>query len=267
MKTKNCANRLVLAALLACSAIRSRADDLTTSDGKIFQNIEIRELDNESITFSHSQGASRIPLKEFPVEVQLRYSPIGLFLELRRTRAELEKAREELRAVRAESAKWVQPQNVGGGEKDSRTQLPLASKEKPRRPLAELPAVQPHTTVSADEIVQQYRTDPGGAELRYRRKSFRIQGKVERFEERMFFRKTAVILESQERPYRIVCELPFPEEFTAVFGRKGGQLLVGVAKSGREVRLMEIGELLVVEGRCLGLKGAEITFSQCVRIP
>ncbi len=75
---------LTLALSLPFGGNGLRAEDLATSDGRVFRNIEIRDLDYESITVSHTGGVTKIPLKDLPSDTQKRFSPLELFKELRR---------------------------------------------------------------------------------------------------------------------------------------------------------------------------------------
>lgn len=109
--------------------------------------------------------------------------------------------------------------------------------------------------------------DPRAADLRYRQKVFHLQGRVERFDEKPFVRRFAVVLETQGRLEGVVWEFLFREEFKAVFTTEAGRALVGVTTSGRKVRLMEVGEVVLLKGKCSGRQSrGAVAFSQCERV-
>ncbi|MBM3838477.1 MAG: hypothetical protein FJ398_11025 [Verrucomicrobia bacterium] len=254
---------LVFALAWVLGISSARGEDLTTLSGKVFRDVQIQDVDCDAITLSHREGASRILLADLPVEVRKRFSPSELLRELRLKTAELEKIKREITTVRGEAAKVA--------EEPRRSSTRAASPADPGRvtpvrtvpPISSLPELKNSDVVAVEEIAQHYKTEPRSADARYRRKVFRIQGRIERFDEKLFVRKTEVFLGSPEGTQRVVCELPFPEEFNAVYSTKGGQVLVGVSGNRREVRLLEVGESVIFEGKCAGLQGGGIVFTQC----
>ena len=266
MKRSHASGILPLAFALAFWCNGARAEDLTTASGKVFKNIEIRELNSDSITVNHSGGVTKIPLNDLPSEIQKRFSAIELFKELRRTTGELERLRTELAATRREKAKLAQTGELSGRLAAEVNNAGGQHTAIPFPPITGLPQLQASDVVDADEITHHYKTDFRSADLRYKKKVFRVRGKIERFEEKPFVRKISVVFESAERFQRVVCELPFPDEFNALYSTKGGQVLVGIANSRREVRLMEVGETVVLTGLCAGLQRGGVFFSQCKRV-
>lgn len=263
MKKVGVRRKLVwLGAWMMCVA-SAQGEDLTISNGKVLRDVEIKDADCDSITVSHRGGTSRIPLADLPVEVRERFSPSELLRQLRLKTAELEKAKGELATVRGVAAKLASAAQLSARDVSSPPEATSATAVKPVLPISSLPDLKASDVVAADEIAQHYKTDPRSADLRYRKKVFRIQGKIERFDEKLFVRKTAVVLESPERFQRVVCEWPFPDEFNAVYSTKGGQVLVGVSGNRREVRLMGIGESVTFEGKCAGSQSGGIVFTQC----
>lgn len=255
------ANRLVLALAWVLWISGARGEDLTSLNGKVFRDVQIQDVDCDAITVSHRAGASRILLADLPAEVRRRFSPSELLRELRLKTAELETTKRELAAARGEAVKLAEatrPSSTRAAADPGRGTL-----AKPVPPISSLPDLRASDVVAAEDIAQHYKTDPRSADARYRRKVFRIQGRIERFDEKLFVRKTEVFLGSPEGSQRVVCESPFPDEFNAVYSTKGGQVLVGVRANRSEVRLMEVGESVVFEGKCAGLQGGGILFTQC----
>jgi hypothetical protein len=249
----------LLAPWLLCVA-GARGEDLTTLNGKVFRDVEIKDLDCEAITVSHRDGASRIPLVDLPAEIRKRFGPSELWRELRLRTAELESIKRELVTLRGERPRVAPPSSARTGSHSGPDRVVAV---KPVPPMSSLPELKTSDVVLVEEIGQHYKTDPRTADQRYRRKVFRIEGRIDRFEEKLFVRRTEIILSSPEGAQRVVCELPFPEEFNAVYSTKGGQVLVGVSGNRREVRLMEVGQSVIFEGKCAGLQNGGIVFAQC----
>lgn len=247
------------------SAFGARGEDLTTVNGKVLRDIEIQEVDCDSITIKHREGVSKIHLADLPSELRQRFSPAGLLQELRQKTAELEKLKSELASVRAAAASATRAAESSANLAAS-TRARTERLAKPMPPIASLPTLKGTDVVAAEDIVHYYSADPRSADLRYRKQAFRIQGKIERFEEKLFVRKTVIFLESPERAVRILCEFPFPDEFSAVYSTQNGQVLVGVSGTRRNVRLMELGESVTLEGKCAGLQNGAIVFNQCHRV-
>ena len=262
------AARTILTLVVTAAFCRDLAcgEDLATTSGKVFKNIEITELDSDSITVRHRDGLERILWKDLPEETRKRFSAGELWKELRQKSDEIEKLRGELAAARGEAQRLTRSAELSTGLFSATVEKTGRAAAKPMTPISALPALKASDVVSADEIALYYSADSRSADLRFRKKSFRVQGKIERFEERGFVRKIVVILDSPERSLRIFCDLPFAEEFSAVFSTKGGQVLVGVTSSRREVRLMEVGETVIFAGKCAGLQNRGIVFSQCERV-
>ena len=123
--------------------------------------------------------------------------------------------------------------------------------------------MRPDEIVDAVELVQQFKNDPPGADQRYRKKTFRVKGVIERFEPKMFVRKYDVILESPDRFVRVVAAFDYPNEYRTVFTTQRGQTLVGKAAENKEVTLMRAGQALVLLGKCKGARDTEIVFTGC----
>lgn len=251
-----------LIAILLLS-IPTRGDDLTTKSGKVFQNIEITDLDCDSITVSHKGGVTKIALQDLAPEIQKRFSPAELFKALRQKTAELDELRGRV------ASRQDKPETLGGKSAGTAALGPIGSElskdasAKLVPDLAGLPPLRETDVVAAEELAQYFKTDPRIAEARFKKKTFRIHGKVERFEERPFVRKVAVVFETSVRSAQIVCELQFPDEFSAVYGAKDGRVLVGIGKGRNQVRLMEVGDFVTMKGKCEGLHGVSVIISHC----
>jgi hypothetical protein len=88
----------------------SRADDpqtLATINGKRFEKVRVIEVTPTTITIIHSTGAARVPLTEFPPDVQKKYgydqAKAKAWLEEKAREERARRDREE--AMRAEAAR------------------------------------------------------------------------------------------------------------------------------------------------------------------
>jgi hypothetical protein len=66
----------ILCAILCtgtCLLVAARAEDLTTLSGRIYTNVEIRQIEPDGLTFRHDGGATKILFPDLPEEIQQRY--------------------------------------------------------------------------------------------------------------------------------------------------------------------------------------------------
>jgi hypothetical protein len=63
----------LLALLLACSVISSRAEDWTTRDGKTFRNVTVLSHDDAYVTIMHDDGGGRVALSQLDPTLQKRF--------------------------------------------------------------------------------------------------------------------------------------------------------------------------------------------------
>ena len=244
----------------------ARAEDLRLASGQTLKNIEVTHVGTDHIVVMSTAGTRKIPLSELPEAVRQRYSAEHLFVELTRQKSEFVRVKAELAAANQELAALKKTQTPTG-HKEGATPSPtstittaVSNRVVPR--LDGLPELTPDEVVSAEDLAAQYRLDPVGADRRYRMKTFRVQGRIERFEERLFIRSSDIILDSGERFLRVACNLPYPEDCKAVYCRQDGQKLVGISAKG-ERPLLQVGEAVVFRGRCVGVRNSAIVFQNC----
>lgn len=65
---------LVIAVLLTISATSLRADDWKTTDGKVYQNVQIVGLNPDAVTILHQDGGASVPLANLPADIQKRFN-------------------------------------------------------------------------------------------------------------------------------------------------------------------------------------------------
>lgn len=255
--------------LLSIGQASLLAEDLTTTSGRVLKNATVTNVVGDHLVIKHDGGSASVPVSELPPEIRRRYSAEQLFLELTQANAELAKVKAELAQAHAEIANSKANTQASGTKPATPTSAAVSSPgPAPVRivpPLAELPALKPGDVVPVADIVAHYKADPFGADGRYKKKTFRLQGTVERFEEKMFVRNTDIVLETPEKLLRVVCNVPFADEFKAVFSRQSGQKLVGLT-AGSERELLRVGESVIFQGKCAGLQNGAVVFHNCQRV-
>ena len=245
-----------------------RAEDITTVDGTTFKHAEVIQFEADQMVIRHDGGTNRISWKELEPGSQRRYQTEAQ----KQKETEIQKLKQDLARAEAEAARL--DQNEGPPRLKSSTPTGpsgpparLVTREEPAKPAAELPPLQPGETVDVAGLVQQFKNDPSGTELRYRKKIVRVQGVIERFEPRMFLRKYEVLLASPDRFVRVIAVFDYPDDFKTVYTRQRGQTLVGKPAENKEVTLMQSGQTLLFQGRCKHARDAEIVFTGCSIIP
>ena len=82
----------------------------------------------------------------------------------------------------------------------------------------------------------------------------------------MFRRQYEVILESPEKLMRVVLRFDYPDDYKSIYTIQNGQKLVGRPADNTVVTLMTVGDAALFQGRCKGLRDAEIVFTGCKTI-
>jgi len=234
------------------------SDDITTSGGKAFKNAEVIQFTGEGLTIKHDGGTNQLVWQELPATVRLRYQAEAR----KRKEQEIEKLKQDLARAEAEAAK------LGSGTAEN-TSPPVAkagktsAPDEAAKPIAGLALLKAGDVVDAADLVLQFKADSAAANQRYRKKTFRVRGVVERFEPKMFVRKYDVLLASTEKFVRLVVGFDYPDNLKAVYTIQHGQKLVGKPTDHSEVTLLKVGDPVVFEGKCQGLSDSEIVFSGC----
>jgi len=247
--------------LLACLGF-AVADDLSTLGGAAFKNAQVIRYDADGVVVKHDGGTNHIFWKDLPATARHRYQA-----EARKQKdEEIQKLKQDLARAEAEAAR-LKPDDgrpdTGKESKKPGDSTPLHSAGSSGRPVAELPPLKPDDIVDVLELVEQFKSDPPGAERRYRKKTFRVQGVIERFESRLFVRKYDVILESQDRFFRVVAAFDYPNDYMAIYSKQGGKTLVGKPAENKEITLMQAGQAVILQGTCRGARDTQIVFTGC----
>ncbi len=174
--------------------------------------------------------------------------------EIQQLKRQLEQAQKEIKVLKKELK--VQP--VGGA-------APVASAvpDKPLTPLATLPPLKPDETVDAAELARYFKEDPAGASQRFEGQNLRLKGTIARFDSTLFVRSYTVILDATDRLTYVTCQFNYPDGLLAVFPAEGGTRLVGRVSEKVHKTMLELGDAVVIRGRCTATKNGRVTLKGC----
>lgn len=247
--------------VLLAIATRGLAEDIVTTTGKVLKNAEIIKVETDSVTIKHSGGTERVPLAELPPAIQKKHGLDPQGAELRRKAEEVERLKNELSRAQTELKQLKQDNERLRTERAQ--MVPAPAPAKPSKPLVEVPPVKRDDVVDVRDLVLYYKTDPAAADARFKKKTFRITGTVERFNAKMFLRKYDVVLESPEKAIKVTGSFDYADNFNAVFTKERGQSLVALVGPNGEMNLMKVNDAVTLRGTCQGLSGPYVDFSGC----
>jgi hypothetical protein len=130
------------------------------------------------------------------------------------------------------------------------------------RSFASLAPLDKSTIVLATDLAAQYRGNPGMADERYRKHTFKVQGEIVGFEKPLMVRNYSILLKTAEPQTRVICDFYPPENFKAVYTINGGTALVGTLSDTR-VPIAKVGDNVMIEGKCKGLSGGGVKLTDC----
>jgi len=258
----------ILLLFLACAwvTVKLEAEDITTNDGRVFKNATVVKFDADGVVIRHDGGTKQVAWSELPAPLRQRYQS-----EARRQKeVEIQKLKQDLARAEAEAAKL----NLSEARTAAATNLPAvapvneSNSSIPRastlgKPPGDRAALKPEEIVDAADLIAQFKTDSAAAEKSFQKKTFRVKGVVQRFESKLFLRQYGVVLESPEQFMRVVLRFDYPDDYKSIYTIQNGQKLVGHPARREEVTLMTVGDLVVIQGKCNGLRDAEIVFTGC----
>ena len=261
---------IILFLVCACCPIGLLAEDITITDGRVFKNASVVKFEADGVVIKHDGGTKQIAWAELPVPLRERYQA-----EARQQKeAEIQKLKRDLARAEAEAAKLnqtgAQPKNeatplAAAPVKSFDSTTPRGPTPEPAKPAGDLPSLKRDEIVDAADLVQQFKTDSSAAEERCQKKTFRVKGVIARFEAKLFRRQFEVILESPEKFMRVVLRFDYPDEYKSIYTIQSGQKLVGRPVENKVVTLMTVGDAVVFQGKCKGLRDTEIVFTGCKR--
>lgn len=169
---------------------------------------------------------------------------------------DLEKAQREISRLKGEIAapsKFFSTPILPPQVEQSLQKLP------PTRPLAELPPLTKGEVVLASDLLHHYAMDPAAANQRYRKKSLKLKGIITDLDKPLLMSPYRVIFRVPASPLKIICDVRSPEQFKKVYVSPDRERVVGETYSGRAT-LAKVGEEIIVQGRCAGLKDGVVAF-------
>ena len=260
----------ILLLFLACAwvTVKLEAEDITTNDGRVFKNATVVKFEADGVVIRHDGGTKQVAWSELPAPLRQRYQS-----EARRQKeVEIQKLKQDLARAEAEAAKLNlsedQPKHTTNSLaappiKSSASTSPRGNAPAAAKPPGDRAALKPEEIVDAADLIAQFKTDSAAAEKSFQKKTFRVKGVVQRFESKLFLRQYGVVLESPEQFMRVVLRFDYPDDYKSIYTIQNGQKLVGHPARREEVTLMTVGDLVVIQGKCNGLRDAEIVFTGC----
>lgn len=176
--------------------------------------------------------------------------------ELERKEAELQR----LKATPAPAPAAVQTAPAAS----SAAPAPAPQPARVSPPMASLPAVAAGDLVEAADLANHYSADAAAADARYRKVPLKVRGEVTRIDKRMFQRTYELTVKTPEQGPGVILEVTPPDSYDAIYTANHGTELV--AKAGPStLQVLKLGQTVVVDGRCKGMKGRMITVSGKLR--
>jgi len=185
--------------------------------------------------------------------------PKSRLKELERKEAELDKLKGELKNTKGENEQ-LKKQHEADAAKISAAQ-PVPTHVSP--PIASLPALTEGDTIDAMDLANHYREDPAAADLRYRKRTLKLQGEIVGFEKPPFLRNYRILLKTPDRNTRIVCDFYPPEKYQAIFTAKNGTELVGEVPRYYPAAIAKVGDTVLIQGECKGMSDSTVKLSGC----
>ena len=182
--------------------------------------------------------------------------------ELERKEAELDKLKGDFSKTKGENMQLKKLQEQG-------TLKPSAV--PPSRPsithtsptMSSLPPLSPGEIVDSMDLANYYRVDPAAADIRFRKRTFGVQGEIVAFEKPPFIRDYRILLKTGDRDIRVIGNFSPPESYSAVLTVRNGSELVGQRPNQNRVPIAKVGDRVIIEGRCSGLKDGAVRLADC----
>ncbi|MGA1237487.1 MAG: OB-fold protein [Limisphaerales bacterium] len=170
--------------------------------------------------------------------------------EIRHQTAEIERLQQELEKTR---------QNLGELQ-NTPAPNPEAQAEIQHPPPPE-PSLE--TAIQAHQLAHLFLSSPKEAANRYKGKTFRIQGSVEDFDQKRFVRSFFLLLSTDNPDIDLHCQFSYVNDHRKVYADKRERQLLGESPNGVARVLASKGQLVTIQGKCLGLKGETLEFKDC----
>lgn len=196
--------------------------------------------------------------------------------ELKQSKAEQEKLRQAKEETDRKAAEQIKAAAAARAEAEKTAEDARAVAAAARSgamahtapPMESLPPLKPGKPVSSMDLLAHYAVDPVAAGARYGKGRITVEGEIVAFTKPPFIRPYELLLKTGDPARRVVCGIDPPSEYKAVYPAESGTVLVGITTRGDKVTLLRIGQPVVIEGRCGGLRGLNVTLKDgCVLKP
>ena len=243
---------LLLTLVIGLPALRAEEDTITIPKSRL------EELERKA---AELDGLQR-ELKQSKVEQE----------KLRRAKEETDrKAAEQIKAAAA--AKTEAEKSAAAAKKSAEDARAVAAAARSGAPaytaplMESLPPLTPGKPVSSMDLLAHYAADTVAAGARYGKGRITVEGEIVGFNKPLFIRPYQLLLKTGDPARRVVCGLDPPSEYKGVYPAKSGTVLVGITARGEKVTLLRVGQPVVIEGRCGGLHGPNVTLDGCILKP
>ncbi len=184
--------------------------------------------------------------------------------ELRRKTEEVERLKEALSRAQSDLKKTQEDnERLRKEQSKAHAAAPAPAPRKPVTPMATLAPLRAAEVVDADDLIGHFQANPTVAAQRYEKKVFRVKGRIARFSVKVMTRNYDVVFESPEKAVIPVFNFNYVDKWVTVYTKQSGQALVGRTSGRTETTLLQLGEPVVIQGKCGGLKDGEIVFTNC----
>ena len=173
--------------------------------------------------------------------------------QLRAREAELSAAKSEIERLKKEHARMaVDPHPINPMVLKSLENLP------PARALPGLKPVEKDETVPVHELLAHYAADPKGADARYLKKAFHLQGVVADVDKPLVGSSFVLFFRIPNYEGQVMCEAYPPEKFTRVYATSDRLKVLGVVSGHYPTTLASVGSEMNFIVRCLGVKNGAV---------
>ena len=80
----------------------------------------------------------------------------------------------------------------------------------------------------------------------------------------MFVRHYTLLLKTADAQKRVVCTVHPPDQYKTLYTVKNGTAMAWANEHQRPVTFVKVGQTVIVEGRCKGLRDEGVALSGCV---
>ena len=182
--------------------------------------------------------------------------------ELERKEAELNKLKGDLNKTKDENVELKKQHEVDAAKI---VEAPKVIKHV-SPPMNSLPPIAEGAIVDSMDLADHYRVDPAAADQRYRKQKFKLQGEVVGFGGQLFIRPYRIMLKTPDQVTRVTCIIYPPDKYSAVYPVKEDSQLIGTSQRYEDEVIARIGDQVVVEGKCNGLKNSVIFMTGCALV-